>query len=110
MARLVQTNADMKTINLKSRSRFPTIMCRSIDSRQVGLSEATNVLYLDDCVEGLTRSSPVPSIRLDLSGNRPESILIKLIPSWLFPARFGSDVWKIARGRFKDQYGDYLKE
>lgn len=51
-ARLVQTNADMKTINLKSRSRFPTIMCRSIDARQVGLSEATNVLYLDDCVEG----------------------------------------------------------
>lgn len=51
-ARLVQTNADMKTINLRSRSRFPTIMCRSIDSRQVGLSEATNVLYLDDCVEG----------------------------------------------------------
>lgn len=51
-AKLVQTNADLKIINLKSRSRFPTIMCRSIDSRQVGLSEATNVLYLDDCVEG----------------------------------------------------------
>lgn len=51
-ARLVQTNADSKTINLKSKSRFPTIMCRSIDARQVGLSEATNVLYLDDCVEG----------------------------------------------------------
>lgn len=51
-ARLVQTNADTKTINLKSKSRFPTIMCRSIDARQVGLSEATNVLYLDDCVEG----------------------------------------------------------
>lgn len=51
-ARLVQTNADNKTINLNSRSRFPTIMCRSIDARQVGLSEATNVLYLDDCVEG----------------------------------------------------------
>ena len=27
-------------------------MCRSIDARQVGLSEATNLLYLDDCVEG----------------------------------------------------------
>lgn len=51
-ARLVQTNADTKTANLKSKSRFPTIMCRSIDARQVGLSEATNVLYLDDCVEG----------------------------------------------------------
>ena len=49
-ARLVQTNADTKTVNLKSKSRFPTIMCRSIDARQVGLSEATNVL--DDCVEG----------------------------------------------------------
>lgn len=51
-ARLVQTGADTKIINLKSKSRFPTIMCRSIDARQVGLSEATNVLYLDDCVEG----------------------------------------------------------
>lgn len=51
-ARLVQTNADTKIINLQNKSRFPTIMCRSIDARQVGLSEATNVLYLDDCVEG----------------------------------------------------------
>lgn len=51
-ARLVRTNADSKTIDLRARSRFPSIMCRSIDARQVGLSEATNVLYLDDCVEG----------------------------------------------------------
>ena len=51
-AKLVQTNADTKTINLKAKARFPTIMCRSMDARQVGLSEATNVLYLDDCVEG----------------------------------------------------------
>lgn len=50
-AKLVQTNADTKVINLHTKSRFPTIMCRSIDARQVGLSEATNVLYLDDCVE-----------------------------------------------------------
>lgn len=51
-AKLVQTSADSKIINLNKRSRFPTIMCRSIDSRQVGLSEATNLLYMDDCVEG----------------------------------------------------------
>lgn len=51
-SKLVQTNSDTKIINLDSRSRFPTIMCRSIDARQVGLSEATNLLYLDDCVEG----------------------------------------------------------
>lgn len=51
-ARLVQTNADSKIINLKNKARFPTIMCRSIDARQVGLSEATNALIMDDCVEG----------------------------------------------------------
>lgn len=50
--KLVQTNADRKTLNLNHKSRFPTVMCRSIDARQVGLSEATNLLYLDDCVEG----------------------------------------------------------
>lgn len=49
---LVQTNADTKIINLNTKSRFPTIMCRSIDATQVGLSEATNLLYMDDCVEG----------------------------------------------------------
>ena len=51
-SKLVQTNADTKILNLVDRSRFPTVMCRSIDARQVGLSEATNLLYLDDCVEG----------------------------------------------------------
>ena len=51
-AKLVQTYADRKTFNLDKKSRFPTVMCRSIDARQVGLSEATNLLYLDDCVEG----------------------------------------------------------
>jgi len=51
-SKLVQTNADTKILNLVHRTRFPTVMCRSIDARQVGLSEATNLLYLDDCVEG----------------------------------------------------------
>lgn len=51
-ARLAETNADLKTINLEGKKRFPTIMCRSVDATQVGLSEATNLLYLDDCVEG----------------------------------------------------------
>lgn len=51
-SKLVQTNADTKIFNLLHKSRFPTVMCRSIDARQVGLSEASNLLYLDDCVEG----------------------------------------------------------
>lgn len=50
--RVVATNADFKTIDLNQKNRFATIMCRSIDATQVGLSEATNLLYLDDCVEG----------------------------------------------------------
>lgn len=52
LATIAETNADIKIVNLVSKSRFPTIMCRSIDSSQVGLSEATNLLYLDDTVEG----------------------------------------------------------
>ena len=51
-ARLKNTNADTKTFNLGKRKRFPSVMCRSIEARQVGLSEATNVLALDDCVAG----------------------------------------------------------
>ena len=61
---LVQTNADTKIINLEKKSRFPTIMCRSIDARQVGLSEATNLLYLDDTVEGREEAKNRP--RLDV--------------------------------------------
>ena len=60
---LVQTNADTKIINLEKKSRFPTIMCRSIDARQVGLSEATNLMYLDDTVEGREEAHNRP--RLD---------------------------------------------
>lgn len=60
---LFRTNADTKSIDLLKRHRFPTIMCRSIDARQVGLSEATNLLYLDDCVEG--REEAKNRMRLD---------------------------------------------
>ena len=50
-SRIVGGSAELKTINLNKNTRFPTIMCRSIDATQVGLSEATNLLYLDDLVE-----------------------------------------------------------
>lgn len=62
-AQLVGTNADLKTINLRKKRRFPTIMCRSIDATQVGLSEATNALVLDDCVLG--REEAMNRARLD---------------------------------------------
>ena len=49
---LVQTNAESLMLNLNNKTRFPSLMCRSIDARQVGLSEANSLLVLDDCVEG----------------------------------------------------------
>lgn len=61
--KITETSAEIMTFNLNNKSRFPTVMCRSIDSTQVGLSEATNVLYLDDCVEG--REEAKNRVRLD---------------------------------------------
>lgn len=52
LAPLIDTNARLLSVNLEKVKRFPTIMCRSIDQSQVGLSEATNLLYLDDLVAG----------------------------------------------------------
>lgn len=50
--KLIRQKADTHIIDLQAKKRFPTVMCRSIDAQQVGLSEATNLLYLDDCVKG----------------------------------------------------------
>lgn len=61
--KVVSTNAKMHTMNLNEDSRFPTLMCRSIDATQVGLSEATNVLVLDDCIQG--REEALNRDRLD---------------------------------------------
>lgn len=78
-ATLVGTNADMKTVDLGRKSRFPTIMCRSIEATQVGLSEATNVLVLDDCVQSREEAQnrqrldqKWDSIRGDVLGRRIE--------------------------------------
>lgn len=60
---VVQTNAKLHTLDLCEVSRFPTLMCRSIDATQVGLSEATNVMILDDCIEG--REEAMDRNRLD---------------------------------------------
>lgn len=52
-AKLVSTNADEKTFNLKERKRFATVTCRPIDGQITGSTEATpdGVIYLDDCVK-----------------------------------------------------------
>ena len=52
-AKLVGTNADEKTFNLKEKKRFATVTCRPIDGQITGSTEATpdGVIYLDDCVK-----------------------------------------------------------
>ena len=52
-AKLVSTNADEKTFNLKEKKRFATVTCRPIDGQITGSTEATpdGVIYLDDTVK-----------------------------------------------------------
>ena len=52
-AKLVGTNADDKTFNLKERKRFATVTCRPIDGQITGSTEATpdGLIYLDDTVK-----------------------------------------------------------
>lgn len=52
-AKLVSTNADDKTFNLKEKKRFATVTCRPIDGQITGSTEATpdGLIYLDDCVK-----------------------------------------------------------
>lgn len=52
-AKLVSTNADEKTFNLKDKKRFATVTCRPIDGQITGSTEATpdGLVYLDDAVK-----------------------------------------------------------
>ena len=52
-SKLVSTNADEKTFNLKERKRFATVTCRPIDGQITGSTEATpdGLIYLDDTVK-----------------------------------------------------------
>ena len=52
-AKLVGTNADDKTFNLKEKKRFATVTCRPIDGQITGSTEATpdGLIYLDDTVK-----------------------------------------------------------
>jgi predicted phage terminase large subunit-like protein len=51
-SKFVHTLADKKTIDLEQKKRFSTIQTRSVGAKQVGLTEATNILGLDDLIDG----------------------------------------------------------
>lgn len=80
---IAATNAEQRTIDITTRHRFSSIMCRSIDSQVTGLSEAANILYLDDCCIGADEARNKDrldtlwdKIRSDVLGRRLEGVPI----------------------------------
>lgn len=80
---IAATNAEQKTIDITTRHRFSSIMCRSLDSQVTGLSEAANILYLDDCCIGADEARNKDrldtlwdKIRSDVLGRRLEGVPI----------------------------------
>lgn len=80
---IAATNAEQRTIDITTRHRFSSIMCRSIDSQVTGLSEAANILYLDDCCIGSDEARNKDrldalwdKIRSDVLGRRLEGVPI----------------------------------
>lgn len=69
-SRLVSTNADLKTLDLKKKTRFASITCRSIDGSLTGNTEANNggVLYMDDLVS--KEEEAINRQRLELLWNK----------------------------------------
>lgn len=58
--KIINTNSKDETINFGRRTRYPTITCRSIEGSLTGNTEANNLLYGDDLVEGIESAlSPV---------------------------------------------------
>ena len=58
--RLVNTNSKDETLDFGKRSRYSTLTCRSIEGSLTGNTEANNLLYADDLVEGIESAlSPV---------------------------------------------------
>lgn len=78
-AKVVDTSAEYMTIDLGVKKRFPSITCRSIDGAIVGSTEASSLIYLDDCVEGFEEARSYDrldkkweKIRGDVLGRRVE--------------------------------------
>ena len=65
---IANTNAELKSIDFNTKSRFPTITCRSIDGKLTGATESSNFLSIDDPVSGFEESQNYQ--RLDLLWNK----------------------------------------
>lgn len=65
---IANTNAELKSIDFNTKTRFPTITCRSIDGKLTGATESSNFLSIDDPVSGFEESQNYQ--RLDLLWNK----------------------------------------
>lgn len=77
------TNADQHTIDLCSKKRFSTIVCKSLSGQVTGVVEASNVLYIDDAVESQEEARNIERLNGlwarvsdDLLGRRKEGVPI----------------------------------
>lgn len=77
------TNADQHTIDLCSKKRFSTIVCKSLSGQVTGVVEASNILYIDDAVESQEEARNIErlnglwaKVSDDLLGRRKEGVPI----------------------------------
>lgn len=77
------TNADQHTIDLCSKKRFSTIVCKSLSGQVTGVVEASNILYIDDAVESQEEARNIERLNGlwarvsdDLLGRRKEGVPI----------------------------------
>lgn len=78
-ATLVDSSAEYMSMDFEVKKRFPSFTCRSIDGAIVGNTEASSLIYLDDCVEGVEEARSYDrlekkweKIRGDVLGRRVE--------------------------------------
>lgn len=80
---IANTNADQKTIDLNSKKRFSSIVCKSLNGQMTGVVESSNILYLDDCVTDQLEARNIErlntlwaSVSDDCMGRRKEGVPI----------------------------------
>lgn len=80
---IANTNADQKTIDLNSKKRFSSIVCKSLSGQMTGVVEASNILYIDDPVQDQLEARNIErlntlwaSVSDDCMGRRKEGVPI----------------------------------
>lgn len=80
---IANTNAEQKTIDLNTKKRFSTIVCKSLSGQMTGVVESSNILYIDDPVQDQSEARNIErlntlwaSVSDDCMGRRKEGVPI----------------------------------